>query len=204
MKFYRPLLALSMGVMLTAVTACQQNSGVQAAREETPAGDNNNAGVTGNAGADTGLSTDDRNIAFKIEQAHIGEMDLGRYVRDKTDNGDVKSFAKMMIDDHNDALNKLQNLLKDDNVNRSTNSKPKDEASNMGALENTSGAELNRDYMDMMVKDHQKDLDELRDAEATAQNPDLKQYIQDLIPIVQKHLDKAQDIANSLNQAGNR
>jgi len=193
-----------MGVMLTAVTACQQNSGVQAAREETPAGDNTNAGVTGNAGANNALSPDERNIAFKIEQAHIEEIDLGRFVRDKTDNGDVKSFAKMMIDDHNDALNKLQNVLKDDNVNRSTNSKPQDEASNMGALQNTSGADFNREYMDMMVKDHQKDLTELRNAEGTVQNADLKKYIQDLIPIVQKHLDEAQNIGNGLNQSGNQ
>ena len=33
---------------------------------------------------------------------------------------------------------------------------------------------------------------------------ELKKYIQDLIPIVQKHLDEAQNIENSLDQSGNR
>jgi putative membrane protein len=199
MRFRRPLLALSMGVMLTAVTACQQNSGVQAAREDRSASDTN-AGVTANSSNNNTLSAEDRDVAFKIERAHIEEMDLGRFVRDKTSNGDVKSFAKMMIDDHNDALNKLQNVLKDDNVNRSTNSKPADEASNMSALQNTSGADLDREYMNMMVQDHEKDLDELRNAEGTVQNADLKNYIQDLIPMVQKHLEKAQNIQSDLNK----
>jgi putative membrane protein len=204
MRFRRPFLALSMGFMLTAVTACQQNSGVQAAREDRSASDSNtSAGVTANS-SDNTLSAEDRDVAFKIEQANIEEMDLGRFVRDKTSNGDVKSFAKMMIDDHNDALNKLQNVLKDDNVNRSANSKPADEASNMSALQNTSGADLDREYMNMMVQDHEKDLDELRNAEGTVQNADLKNYIQDLIPIVQKHLEKAQNIQNDLNKQQSR
>jgi putative membrane protein len=190
-----------MGFMLTAVTACQQNSGVQAAREDKAASDN--AGVTANSG-NNALSAEDREIAFKIEQGHIEEMNMGRFVRDKTNNGDVKSFAKMMIDDHNDALNKLQNVLKDENLNRSTNPKPADEASNMSALQNTSGADLDREYMNMMVQDHEKDLDELRNAEGTVQNPDLKNYIQDLIPIVQKHLEKAQNIQNDLKKQESR
>ena len=201
MTIRQPLLALSLGFVLTAATACQQNSGVQAAREEQP-GDTN-AGVTANNANDNGLSAEDRDVAFKIELGHIEEMDLGRYVRDKTNNGDVKSFAKMMIDDHNDALNKLQKVLKDDNVSRSTNSKPADEASNMSMLQNTAGDDFDRDYMNMMVQDHQKDLDELRNADATVQNPDLKTYIEDLIPVVQKHLDKAQNIQNDLNRQGN-
>ena len=209
MRFHRLLLVLSLGVVLCAITACQQNpSGVQAAHEDR-AGDTN-SGITGTGSTSAGsagnnvLSTEDRNTAMKIEQAHIEEIDLARYVRDKTDNSDVKSFAKMMIDDHNDALNKQQDVLKDENVNRSANSKPADEASNMAALQNTSGADLNREYMKMMVQDHQKDLEELQNAEASVQNPDLKNYIQDLIPVVEKHLKKAQELENQLNQSGNR
>src|SRR5579871_4516087 len=111
MTIRQPLLALSLGFVLTAATACQQNSGVQAAREEQPSDANTSPGVTASNNANA-LSAEDRDVAFKIEQGHIEEMDLGRYVRDKTNNGDVKSFAKMMIDDHNDALNKLQKVLK--------------------------------------------------------------------------------------------
>jgi putative membrane protein len=189
--------------LLAVLVACQRNTnGVQAAREERAASASNPGAADG---ADqNSLSAEDRNVAFKIEQSHIEEMDLARYVRDKTNNHDVKGYAKMLIDDHNDALNKLQSILKDKNVDQSTNMKRQDEASNMSMLQNSSGSVLDRQYMSMMVQDHQKDLDELKNAEATVQNQDLKKYIQDIIPVVQNHLDKAQEIENNLNKTESR
>src|SRR5262249_45193817 len=179
-------------------------NGVQAAREERAASENASNPGAADGGDQNTLSAEDRNVAFKIERAHIEEMDLARYVRDKTNNADVKGYAKMLIDDHNDALNKLQSILTDKNVDQSTNTKPQDEASKMSMLQNSSGPDLDRQYMSMMVQDHQKDLDELKNAEATVQNQDLKEYIQAIIPVVQNHLNKAQDIENNLNKSESR
>jgi len=200
MKSYRSLLLLFAAVTLIGITtSCQRsNNGVQAAREERATDEGaTNPGNT-RLGDKNVLSPQDREIAFKIEQANVQEIDLGRYVRDKTKNSDVKDFAKMIIDDHNEALNKLQDLLKDKNVNQPSMSKPEDETAMMNTLQNASPDDLDSQYLKMMVQDHQKDLDELRSAEASVQNPDLKSYIQDFIPVVQKHLDKAQELENDM------
>jgi putative membrane protein len=205
MKRHRAFLALYVALLLAILTtACQRGNGVQAAREER-ATNEGTANPGGTVDIDkNALSAQDRDVAFKIEQANIEEMDLGRFVRDKTTNNDVKGFAKMMVDDHNDALNKLQDILKKNNVDTSVSSKPGDDRSKMNTLQNVSGPDLDREYMSMMVQAHQKDLNELRNAEATVQNEDLKNYIHDLIPVVQKHLDKAQEIENNLAKTENR
>lgn len=201
MRVHRSLLALSTAMLLTVfATGCQRDTtGVQAAREERAANPDGTKMVDRDV-----LSPQDRDVAFKIEQSHIEEMDLGRMVRDKTNNSDVKDYAKMLVDDHNDSLNKIQDMLKDKNVNQSTTSKAEDQKSQMNTLQGLSGSELDRQYLSMMVQDHQKDLDELRNAEGSVQNPDLKSYIEDLIPVVQKHLDKAEDIQNNMAKAGAR
>ena len=99
-------------------------------------------------------------ISLSKRVGHIEEIDLGRFVRDKTDNDDVKSFAKMMIDDHNDALNRLQNVLKDDNVNRSTNWKPQDGGVKHGAFtEHIRCRFQSRVHGHDGGRSHQKDLD---------------------------------------------
>ena len=199
MKFRRTMLALCVTGLLTFFVACQRtDNGVQAAREERAANDNaakpgDTATIDKNA-----MSPEDRDVAFKVERTHVEERDLARFVESKTNNGDVKGYAKMLDSDHNDSLNKLQDILKDKNVNESTTKKEPNEPSKMSKLQNAAGADFDRQYMTMMVQDHQKDLDELRSAEQTVQNPDLKNYIHDLIPVVQKHLDKAQDVMNNM------
>jgi putative membrane protein len=101
-----------------------------------------------------------------------------------------------MIDDHSEAQNKLQDMMKGND--QSTAPKTEEKMSMMNKLQNASGTDLDQQYMSMMVQDHQKDLDALKNAQASVQNPELKDYIQNLIPVVQKHLDKAQDIENSM------
>ena len=207
MKCYRTLFVTSLAVLLTVFsTACQRNtSGVQAAREEKAARENamNPAGA-GDVNDKNVFSSEDREVAMKIEQANIEEIDLGRYMRDKTNNSDVKDYAKMMIDEHNDALNKLQDLLKKHNVDVSTMSKPEAEALRMRTLQNASGTDLDREYMSMMVQDHQKDLEELQNAEGSVQNPELRSYIQNLIPVVQKHLYSAQELEDNMSKSERR
>jgi|SRR5579884_684321 len=204
MRVHRTLLALSLAVGLAGFSACQRSgSNVEAAREEksiNPDINNPNARSNTAAQSENVLSEQDKQVALKLEQAHLEEIDLGRVMKDKANNGDVKDYAKMMIDDHNNALNKIQDLLKNKGINESVTAKSADENGRMAALQNTSGPDLDRQYMAMMVQDHEKDLGELQSDVASVQNSDLKAYISDLIPVVEKHLNKAEDLENKINQ----
>jgi putative membrane protein len=182
-------------------TACQRSdNGVQAAREDkmTPAD-------TSDKNSDKNMmSAEDRNIATKIQESHQGEVDLARWAKDHASERDVKSYADMIADDHTGAMKDLNNLMQDKHAAGAPEQKPAEARANLSKLENLSGPEFDREYMNMMVSDHQKDLDALQNFKMTAQNPDLKDYINDLIPTIQKHLEKAQDLQTKLTQSGTK
>jgi len=205
MKRNLSILAMLFGTSILVFSGCQRkNNNVQAAREERAAGESakpadNSAAVDKNV-----FSPEDRNTAFKIEQANMSEIDLGRLAQEKAQNKDVNSFAKMMVDEHTDALKKLQKILDDKHVDRSASSKAPEESKDMEKLQAASGADFDREFMNIMVEDHQKDLGELKSAEASVTNPDLKDNIHDLISTVQNHLDKAHDIQSKMNMSSAR
>jgi putative membrane protein len=198
MKFNRTFLPLLL-VCLMAVfnTACQRNdNGVQAAREDkmAPAGTSDK----------NMMSAEDQNIATKIEESHQGEVDLARWAKDHASNSDVKDYADMIADDHTSAMKDLNNLMQDKHAAGAPEQKPAEARADLSKLENLSGPEFDRQFMNMMVTDHQKTIDNLRNFQMQAQNPDLKDYINDLIPKVQKHLEKAQDLQSKMTQTGAR
>ncbi len=55
--------------------------------------------------------------------------------------------------------------------------------------------------MDGMVEDHQKDVQEFTDQSQKAKDPDVKQWASKTLPILQKHLEKAQQIDARLNKS---
>jgi len=195
MKLNRTFWVLLVVVLVASfTTACQRNNdnGVQAARE-----DRATAAKAPATDKDV-LNAADQETAMKIEQSHIGEIDLARLAKDHASNGDVKSYADMVESDHTGALKDVQKIMKDKGVNESTGSKPADSQAKMNDLQKLSGAAFDREFMSAMVSDHQKTLDELRSLQISVQNPDLKDYVNDLIPKVQKHLDKARDVESKI------
>ena len=181
MKTNRLVLAVLFAFLIAGATACQRHKGVEAAREGTV------------------LTPAERDIAMKIEQSHLGEVDLARTAKDRTANKDVKDYAETLLKDHNKALTDISNMLKEQKATPSSPvPKPGDAQAQMSKLQKLSGAEFDREFMSMMVQNHQKTLSDLNQSLTAVQNNDLKDYIKDLIPTVQKHLDRALEIQKKL------
>ncbi|HVR16311.1 MAG TPA: DUF4142 domain-containing protein, partial [Candidatus Limnocylindrales bacterium] len=53
-------------------------------------------------------------------------------------------------------------------------------------------------YIDMMVKDHEKDLAEFKEEASSGSDPDVKKFADDTAKIVQEHLDAAKEIQGKL------
>ena len=181
MKTNRLVLAVLFAFLIAGATACQRQRGVEAAREGTT------------------LTPAERDIAMKIEQAHLGELDVARLATTRTANKDVKDYAEMLIKDHNKALNSISNMVKDQKATPSAAvPKPSDAQAQMSKMQKLSGAEFDREFMSAMVQGHQKMLSDLNQSLTAVQNNDLKDYIKDLIPDVQKHLDRALEVQKKL------
>jgi len=165
----------------TPDTAAQPNSGATSASSSSPS------------------SNPDQEFVTKAAQGNSAEVELGKIVAAKSKDPNVKQFAQMMVKDHTTALNELQELAQTKNLNFNDDL-PDDAKSLQQKLSSDTGKQLDKDYMDGMVEDHQKDVQEFTDKSQNAKDPDMKQWASKTLPTLQKHLEKAQQIDAKLNK----
>jgi putative membrane protein len=148
--------------------------------------------------ANASNSNPDQDFIIKAAQGNNAEVALGKIVAAKTKDPNVKQFAQMMVKDHTAALNELQTLVQSKNITLPQDL-PDDAKQLQSKLSSDTGKQLNKDYMDGMVEDHQKDVQDFKDQSQNAKDPDVKQWVSKTLPTLEKHLDKAQQIDAKLN-----
>jgi putative membrane protein len=161
-----------------------------------------NSGATSSSAANSSSSPSsnpDQEFVTKAAQGNSAEVELGKIVAAKSKDPNVKQFAQMMVRDHTTALNELQELAQTKNLNFNDDL-PDDAKSLQQKLSSDTGKQLDKDYMDGMVEDHQKDVQEFTDKSQNAKDPDVKQWASKTLPTLQKHLEKAQQIDAKLNK----
>ena len=98
---------------------------------------------------------------------------------------DVKKFGNRMVTDHSKANDELMSLAQEEGVKLPN--------------EKTSGKwKSDKDYMDMMVKDHERDLAEFQAEAKDGTDADVKKFAEKTSKVVQKHLDMAKEIQGKL------
>ena len=167
------------------IAGCQQSGqNVQAAREtSTDTGDRTKAV----------LNDAEKNFLTKAEEVDIRQRNLGRVMLEKSQNKDVKDYAQMLVDDHSKNLRDVVDLM-----NQKGMAQPKDlpevKHEAVDKLNAMSGPELDREFVKMMLDDHQKDVSEFRNEANTAQDKDVKDYATRTVSMLEKHLQKAQEL----------
>jgi putative membrane protein len=153
---------------------------------------------TGNTNKESSLSSSDQHFIMEAAKGNKAEVELGQVVAQKATNPQVKRFAEMMVKDHTQALNQLQQLAEKKKV--TLPSELPDDAKDLESkINSASGSNLDKTYMDGMVDDHQKDVQEFKDAAKDAQDNDVKQWASSTLPTLQQHLQKAKQIDAKLD-----
>jgi putative membrane protein len=74
----------------------------------------------------------------------------------------------------------------------------------INSMSSLSGAEFDREFADKMVADHEKAVDMFREEQANAQNPDLKKYVNDVLPKLEMHLEKSSELQRKVSGPSSR
>ncbi len=139
----------------------------------------------------------DEDIAAVIEAINKSEVDAGQLARSKAQSADVKSFAAMMVGDHTTALQQETALMSKEHLTPNPSSSTcqsltTDAQQEASALQQKSGPDFDRAYMDAMVQGHQKVLGMLDDTLIpSAKDAQLKAHLMSLRSHVEMHLRKA-------------
>jgi putative membrane protein len=181
-----------------------------AKKSETTYTDSSSSAATTPAHTDTAVATtpppapalNDANIVAMLIEADSGEVAQAQLVSTKTKNSAVKGFAQEMIKDHTKLKADAEALAKKMNVTPqppANDTHPSELTQWMSTLSGTADAHaLDSVYMNHMVEDHSKDIQDVTDMQSKAQSADLKAAIDKAMPILKKHLADAQNVVKKL------
>jgi len=136
-------------------------------------------------GSGSSLSEKDKTFMKKAAKGGMMEVTMGKVAEQNAKSDDVKSFGKRMVTDHGKANDELKSIA----------TKKGFELPNK---EHAGKWTSDKAYIDMMVKDHEKDLAEFKEEASSGSDPDVKKFADDTAKIVQEHLDAAKEIQGKL------
>jgi putative membrane protein len=134
----------------------------------------------------------------KVADGGMTEVNAGNLAQQKAQNQRVKDFGAMMVKDHSAAGEELKSLASQKNVTLPS-SISNDHQDAINDLNNKTGKDFDKDFMDMMVRDHKKTIDDFQKADNNTNDADVKAWIEKTLPTLQMHLDSAQAIQKALN-----
>ncbi len=143
------------------------------------------------------VSDDGEDFVKDAAKGGLMEVELGKLAQEKGSSQDVKNFGKMMVDDHSKANADLKQVaaLKSIQIPDSLN---EDQIKDMDDLSKKSGADFDKAYVDMMVDDHKEDVDDFKKAADDINDTDIKTFAQNTLPVLQKHLDRINEIKSKM------
>jgi predicted outer membrane protein len=149
---------------------------------------------SGAAASGAKLSASDEKAVKDMAIADMSEVETGKLALSKSQNADVKAFAQQMVDDHGQALSKVQALAQARGVTLPTEPDAKHKA--MAAkLEKLSGDAFDKAYMaNAGVKDHKTVLAKLKSDAKKIKDPDVKALADQHEPVVEQHLKSAEQM----------
>ena len=151
-------------------------------------------------------SSGSEDIEFILDAAKGGmaEVELGKLAADRAKNDEVKKFAQRMVDDHTKANDQLKSVAESRSIKLPQDVEAKDKAL-MNRLQKLNGASFDRAYMQAMVSDHVKDVNEFKKEANSGRDPQVKAFASTTLPTLEEHLQMARQArqAATSSAAGN-
>ena len=142
-------------------------------------------------------SPEDQTFVNEASRGGTMEIKLGELAGRNGSSSEVKEFGAHMVKDHTRLNKELGAAATSIGLTVPTDLS-EDQRTEYTKLSKMSGKRFDKEYIDLMVKDHTEDLAAFQKAESTTQDPKLKTAIASAIPVIQEHLSMAQSDAAKL------
>lgn len=181
-------------VLISALSVgCKRDAeeGDKAAKDEkTPAAE-------GPAAASM-LSDEGRAFITQAAQENVFEVEVGRLVKGTSQNDAIEQLATKIIDEHGKANEALAKLASDHGMEIPTQPSAGDLAAK-DELAKKTGKELDDAYVDMVIAHHEKTIDLFQKQAERTEDPALKSWASQTLPILRGHLDQAKRAKEGLD-----
>lgn len=148
---------------------------------------------TARAADESKLSSKDAKFLRNAAAGGVMEIELGKVAADRGADADVKKFGQKMVDDHTKINADLKTLAQSKGLDlqKALDDAAKKSKTEVEDISNYKGAQFDRAYLNMMVKDHEKDVKEFEEASKKAEDSDVKAFAAKTLTTLQEHLDTA-------------
>lgn len=150
------------------------------------------------AGATAPVSGADRQIMETMARAGMAEVEHGRIAETNAASPDVKKFAREMVQDHGKANRQLQEMAVRKGVKLPSDLDAADREQ-IDEAKTKAGPAFDQLYVsEAAVKGHLEAKDLFEKAAKTAEDPDLRAYAEQQLPVIDHHLAMARQIDAAL------
>lgn len=176
-----------MAAAFMAFQSCNSNSGKT---------DSTNQAEQINSQQDS-VNSDVSDFMVKAADGGMTEVEMGKLAQQNAKSPRVKSFGAMMVKDHTKANDELKPLATKKSVTIPA-VMSNEHQMHYDELKKLSGAEFDKKYMDMMVKDHNEDISLFQDAADKSPDAEVKAFASKTLPVLKMHLDSAKAVNDGL------
>ena len=127
----------------------------------------------------------------------MSEVQLGELAKGKATNKGVKDFAAMLAADHSKANEELKSLAGQKGVELPSDIEVGQKMSRE-KLDQLSGAEFDKEFVEQMIKDHKKTIDLFEDASKEVKDADVKSFADKTLPTLRGHLQQVEALKGSV------
>lgn len=144
-----------------------------------------------------GLVMTDQQFVDFAAQTDMVEANLGQLAQTVASSQPVGDYAQMLVTDHTKDFNQLNDIAHQANLNRPSAIDGEHNKMMIDPFQKLKGAAFEHRYIQEMVTGHTKAIAIYMKESADAQNPALKSYAEQALPVLQKHLEEAKALQNS-------
>lgn len=143
---------------------------------------------------DDGPEGKNKTVLNEISYSNKAEVEMGQLALSKATNASVKSFAQMMVNEHQKAQSDLDTIAENRNIDTPSDLKAADKATR-DSISMLTGAKFDSAYMRSQVVAHTRTRNMFVAFRDSSTDAGLKTYVMRYLPGIQLHLAKADSIS---------
>lgn len=183
---------LGAGIILMSLNSCKNES-----KQEDPkevAEDQNEAKFDNQDNKE-----DDSEFLVDAAEINMTEIEAGKLAQTKSTNPEVKKFGQMLVDEHTKAATEVKAMADSRNISLPT-SVTEEGQDKYNKLNEKSGVDFDKKFVDMMVDGHEKAIDKFKKASENATDQEIKTWASDNVSKLTAHLQHAKQLKQDLDK----
>jgi putative membrane protein len=148
---------------------------------------------------DTRLRWGDRRFVNRAADASQSELQLAQLAAERASNPEVRNYAERLVQDHSEVKSELMSLASQKGVNIDEE-EVRDR--NYRRLSNRTGMDFDREFLEHMIDEHEKDVRMYEKAANDARDPEVRNFAAKHLDHLREHLQMAQNLQRSIIPTG--